>query len=75
MSRDVIQDHWNRTPEQDKAIADATVYALISGCFFPAPTLKGTDTVDVMIRKGALRHLHDVLAVQLAAGTERTDPA
>jgi hypothetical protein len=74
MSRDVIQDHWNRTPEQDRAIADAAVYALKSGCFFPAPPIQGRDTVETMIRKGALRHLHDVLAAQLAAGTERTDP-
>jgi hypothetical protein len=63
-----------RTAQQNQAIADAAIYALKSGCFFPAPPLEGKDSVQTMIRKGALRHLHDVLAVELRADGPKEQP-
>lgn len=50
------------TNEQAHAIADAVLYALRCGCFFPVPEPRSGATVDDLTRWGAMRHLHDVVA-------------
>ena len=43
-------------------IEAAVLYALKSGCFFPVPEPKPTDSVRTWIQWGAMRNLHDVIA-------------
>ena len=50
------------TPQSEKRIVDAVLYALRSGCFFPVPEPKPGASVQALIQWGAMRHLHDVIA-------------
>ena len=48
--------------EAERAIVDAVLYAMRSGCFFPVPEPKPPYTTQKLVRWGAMRHLHDVIA-------------
>jgi hypothetical protein len=39
------------------------MYALRCGCFFPVPMPTPKDSVQAWVRWGAMRHLHDVIAL------------
>ena len=43
-------------------LTSAVFYALRNGCFFPVRRPKRGASVQALIRWGALRHLHDVIA-------------
>ena len=50
--------------EDAQKIAGAVLYALKCGCVFPVPLPTGRAmTVEHLTKWGALRHLHDVVAV------------
>jgi hypothetical protein len=53
------------TNAQAHAIAEATLYALRCGCFFPVPDPKPPVTTEHLIQWGAMRHLHTVIAENL----------
>ena len=50
------------TDAQCRAIAEAVVYAMRAGCFFPVPDPPQDASVQRLIQWGAMRHLHDVVA-------------
>jgi hypothetical protein len=56
--------------ERERAVVEAVVYAMRSGCFFPVPEPPPMAPVRVWIQWGALRHLHDAVA---ALGLEDGD--
>ena len=47
--------------DPQKALNDAVVYALKSGCFFPVPEPKPPYTVESLVKWGALRNLHTAI--------------
>ena len=48
--------------EREKAVVDAVLYAMRSGCFFPVPKPKPPYHLKDLIQWGAMRHLHDTVA-------------
>lgn len=46
--------------EAQQEVISAAIY--IVRCHIPHPPLTGHETVDEMVRWGAIRHLHDVVA-------------
>mgnify|MGYP003395289056 CR=1 FL=1 len=50
------------TDQQEHKIVEAVFYALRSGCFFPVREPTKSATTQDLIKWGALRHLHDVIA-------------
>ena len=54
-------------------IAEAALYALRCGCFFPVPEPQADAPVDAWIQWGALRNLHNKIA-ELPPPTNRQNP-
>lgn len=53
----------DRPLDAQQMLNAAVFYALKVGCFFPVPEPQPGASVDELIRWGALRNLHDALAV------------